>query len=487
MDEEKHILKTSLYPFQRDAVERIKEFNGRCLLAMEMGLGKTLVSMCYAFESGSFPVVVVCPASLKFNWASEFAVHYGKKTRILSGREPSKCEPLPTVGQRVFIINYDVLEAWLPSLLLIRPSLVIFDESHYVKTIDAKRTRACATLAYEADRFLALTGTPMTNGNPMELYTTLNMIFGAHFCKKDVFEERYTRSHTIEVPIKRGRHWNKVKVRKYDGAKNMEELNAFLNNRCMIRKTVVECLPDLPPFARQTTLIDLEPKQRREYTRLEQEFEDWLTERYPDRKVPRSGMVQAMVHVGYMKRQVAEWKIPAVIEQIDTFLSGNDGKLIIFGIHRKILDAIWDRYAKKNGKQPYIVRIDGEVSSGQRQAAVHCFQNVKGTRLFLGQIVAAGTGLTLTASHHSLFAEVDFVPANHLQAEKRNYRIGTSNFVHFNYVIARDTIEDIVCNKLFKKQQTFNSVIEGKTEAVDTGNFDLMSSVLRAQLERMKK
>ncbi len=464
-------LKSTLYPFQRDSVERAKDFNGRCLLALEQGLGKSLVAATYIMETNSFPAIVVCPASLKYNWAQEFWKHYGKKVTILSGTKPKKFGPLSKTGDKIFIINYDVVYAWLPQLKSLNPEIVVLDESQMVKTLGARRTQACAELAFQATKMLALSGTPMVS-NPLELYTTLNMLFKGHMVSKWQFMNRYTNWFKGPYGIK------------VTGPKNEVELNTFLNNRCMIRHRAEEVLPDLPPYIRQSTLLEMTSTQRREYEKLQESFAAWLKERYPDRRVPQSEQSAIMAQFGYMKRRVAEWKIPAIIEHIHNFIDGDSGKLIVFGLHRKILDAIWDVFSKQNGKNPFIVRLDGTSTAIQRHEAVHHFQNDPYTRVFLGQIQAAGVGLTLTASNHSLFAELDFSSIAHEQAEKRNLRIGTkAAFVHYNYLLMRDTIEERVATLLFQKSHTIAQVIDGKFGiGANTASFNIVSDLLRDHL-----
>ena len=223
--------------------------------------------------------------------------------------------------------------------------------------------------------------------------------------------------------------------------------------------------------------------QQKEYEKLQDDFLQWLLEKYPERQVPRSDMTAILTQFGYLKRLTAEFKVPAIIEKIDSFLVNNDGKLIVFGIHKKILHSIWSVYSKKNDKtNPFIVGIDGATSVAQRQQAVHHFQENPNTRLALLQMQAGGTGLTLTASHHSLFTELDFLPSTHLQCEARNRRIGSaSSFVHYDYLVVKDSIEELVMDKLFKRQNTFAAVIDGNETAA--GEFNLMQDLLRAHLE----
>ena len=461
--------KTQLYPFQRDTVERAKGFDGRCLLALQQGAGKTVCAITYAMETCSFPAVIVCPASLKYNWANEFQKHYGKETVILSGTKPEKCRLLTTEGNPVYIINYDILHAWVPALLRLKPKLVVLDESQMAKHLEARRTKACVAMAYNSDRFLALSGTPMA-GNPMELYPVLNMIFKGHFVSYYKFRDMYTKWFDGPYGVC------------ITGPKNERALNEFLTNRCMIRYRVEDVLPGLPPFVRQTTLLDMTSTQRREYATMQDEFGRWLREKYPGRRIAPDASTAILAKLGYMKRQVATWKIPAIIEHVDNFIQNNDGKLIVFGLHRAILDSIWSKFQSRNKKNhPFMVRIDGSTPAERRNSAVQSFQNDPKTRVFLAQMIAAGTGLTLTASNHSLFSEVDFLPVTHTQAEARNRRIGSeASFIHYNYILMKDTIEEHVCNRLFERQRAIDTIVDGMGDD-DAGSFNLVMDFISAR------
>ena len=464
-------LRSQLYPFQRTAVERAKAFDGRCLLAMDAGTGKTLTSLTYMVETSSFPTVIVCPASLKYNWANELRKHYGLDSLVIDGTNVSKYSRRLPPDPHIYIINYDILYAYTDFFLHINPKLLILDECQYIKNLKSRRTKACAGLAYASDRLLGLSGTPLTR-MPSDLYPLLNCIFRGQFVSLWTFEGMYCTRYKSRFG------W------KITGTKNEPQLNQFLTERCMIRYKIEDVLPDLPPFIRQTTLLEMTPAQKREYELLICQFREWLQMRYPDRKIPRSDETAVLTQMGYMKRRVAEWKIPAIVENIEDFLNGSDGKLLVFAIHTKVMDGIWEKFSSKGKKgHPMAVRIDGSTPAKTRDNHVQRFQNDPSCRLFLGQIQATGTGLTLNASHHTIFAEVDFLPVTHTQAEARNRRIGQdADFVHYNYILMKNTIEERVCQTLFDRQKVIDTVIDGRG-VEEEGTFNLVSSFIQDHVE----
>ena len=464
----KYTAQTKLYPFQRASVERAKKLHGgRCFLAHEQGLGKTLMAITLIIETNSFPAVVVCPASLKNVWAAEFQRHYGKEVTVLNGRKPQ--DPLPKDGDRVYILNYDIVSAWEQKLLELAPKVLILDECQKVKHRTTKWTKSCDALARASERFLALSGTPMT-GNPADLYTTLSMIAKGRIINRREFMNRYTRWYTD--------HFGNERV---VGTKNAEELHNALRDYYMIRYKIDDVIKDLPPYVRQTTFIEMTREQRAEYQKMRDDFTRWLAEHYPNRRIPRSDMALVLSRLSAMRVRVAEWKVPLIKEAIDNFLESNDGKIIVFGLHHKLLDPLTDCY-KTHGEpgKPLLVRLDGKTPQKKRAEAVDAFQNGS-ARVFLGQMNAAGLGLTLTAARHSLFAELDYLPTNHLQAESRTRRIGSEgSFIQYNYLVMKDTLEEAVAQRLFARQKAINRVIDGKNEEEDakTDNFNVLGGVL---------
>ena len=111
--------------------------------------------------------------------------------------------------------------------------------------------------------------------------------------------------------------------------------------------------------------------------------------------------------------------------------------------------------------------LTGKTPTNQRQGVVDDFQNDDSVRLLVCNIIAGGVGINLTAARHIVFNDLDWVPANHWQAEDRAYRIGQQHTVNVYYFVAKGTLDEFVAEVLKAKTQIIEAVVEGKSIAVD--------------------
>lgn len=435
--------KTKLYKYQKKDVRKIEHFKGRALLASEMGLGKTLEALWWLKQNPKLrPAIIVCPASLKWVWEAEARHHIGMRSNILSGQKP------PKKGWRgkhsLLIINYEILQYWLQYLRALHPQVLILDECHYIKSIDTKkhpiqRTKAIKKLAKKIPCIIGIGGTPLTN-RPSELWSILNLIRPDHFNSLWKYRWRYCKPKYTP--------WGWV----YKGAANLKELHRKLNTLMMIRNLKKDVLKELPEKTRQIIPLEIDTT---EYDEILNNFIKWLTKKSAA-KVVRAKRAERLVQMGYLKRLAAESKMGKALDWIDNFLEESCGKLVLFCVHRKIIKQIHSKYKSIS------VVVDGSVTGKKRKLAVRTFQNNKHIRIFIGNIKAAGVGLTLTAASSLAFIEMDFVPGLHVQAEDRIHRIGQKNAVMIYYLIARNTIEEDLCKILQKKQKILSATLDGK-------------------------
>jgi len=441
-------------PYQADAVRGIEGFGGRALLAHEMGLGKTITSLEYlAHDPARYPAIVVCPASVKYSWEFE-ASRFGIQADIAEGRTPpTRRETNPP---RLFIINYDILKTWVPYLRKLGPQTIILDECHYLASRESQRTEAVADLVAGVSNVLALSGTPLTN-RPAELWPTLNILRPQQFDSFWLYGCEY-----CEPKQNRGK-WE------YKGAKNLKQLHRILSETVMLRKRKIDVLSELPSKTRQTIPVAL--SDSREYRRASDDFLGWLQATKADR-VFAAKRAESVVKVGYLLRLAAKLKARAVVGWANDFLKSTDEKLVLFGVHKKMIQVLKKRVAAKS------VVVDGSVTGRRRKAAIDKFRLDRDTRVFIGNIRAAGTGIDglQKAASTAAFAELWWRPGDMIQAEARVDRIGQENPVTINYLIAAGTIEERMALVLQAKQEVINATLDGDADSVD--ELDILTEMI---------
>lgn len=452
---------TPLRGYQYEGARAIRAFGGRALLADEMGLGKSIQALYYCHKMGrQRPIVIVCPASLKWNWQRECAHHMNMSSEILSGRRAPRVT-LNGAAHPVLIINYEILRFWLRYLIDIKPLILIFDECHYIQNRHSQRFKALRQLAFEADipYRIALSGTPLTN-RPAELWTTL------HILRPDKYISfaKFGFDHCIPKFV-RGK-WE------YIGAKDLDVLHADLKREIMIRRLKEDVLTELPKKIRKIIPVKLDRAAREEYEHARKNFLEWLYEISPARAF-RAAKMQAVAHVGYLLRLVAKLKRFYVREWIDNFLQESDSKLLVFSGHTKLIAWLCKYYGAQ------CVRIDGKVVGPKRMAAVDRFQNDPSCRIAICNPKAAGVGLNMTRGSHVLYCDFPWTPGVVKQGEDRVHRIGQTKQCFIWFITALDTIEDRLMTLLLQKQNVLDQVLDGKSGAKD---FEIFTQLLKGEL-----
>ncbi len=467
-----------LFPHQ---IEGIAFLLGRrrALLADDMGLGKTRQSVLAMVEAEPVgPYLVICPASIKRNWAREINI-------VLPNAEPAIVGPAPlppTDYQDWVIINYEILGKNLEQLLEFDWKGVVFDEAHYLKNYQSQRSKNASKLIKEiSDEPVvhALTGTPMTN-RPRDLFPLLQILnhpLGKSFLS---FAKRYCEAYQGDFGLVA------------DGASNIEELTVQLHG-VMLRRTKDEVL-DLPPKVRTWLDVELHPYAIQHYNRLLQDFlhkfespEELiglpesleLTSEQRDEfeeSIDLTDVGNAMGRVTQVRRAIAFVKCRHTIKFVENALEQGE-KVIIFTSFLNTMQRFQKHFKDR------AVYVSGNVPIHQRQERVDRFQNDENIRLFIANMHIAGVGINLTAARQVVFNDLDWVPANHWQAEDRAYRIGQTGTVNVTYMIASGTVDSFVKTVLETKAALMDSIVEGSI-LVPGGEAAIKLDVL-SELKRM--
>ncbi len=432
-------LRRKPFPFQYEGISFVEHRNGNALIGDEMGLGKTIQALGYLqLHPEKRPAIIVCPASLKLNWANEATQWmHAPKVQVLSGTNTN----VPLIGE-ILIINYDIIAYWLEELLAIKPQVLITDECHYYKNSSAKRTKAVLKLGKNIPHKIALSGTPIVN-RPIEIYNAIRMVDKTIIPNFWQFAQRYCGAKH------NGFGWN------FNGASNTQELHEKLSNTIMIRRLKKDVLTELPDKIRSFIFIPLELNNQREYSRAEDDFIAFVREQKGVEAANKASNAQALAEIEGLKQLAVQGKMEQVIDWIQNFIK-TDEKLVIMATHRFVIDTLMTKFKHVS------VKVDGSVSNAERQNAVKEFQHNPRVRLFIGNIKAAGVGLTLTASSTVAFLELPWTPGDVSQAEDRVHRIGQRNSVNIYYLLAAGTIEEKIARLIDDKRRVLDTVLDGR-------------------------
>ena len=445
-----------MFPFQIEAVKWLESRNGTGLISDEMGMGKTVEAIGYAnIHKDKRPVLVICPASVKMNWGNEIEEWTKcKDYTILYGTEPSEISYSDWI-----IINYDILSYWLPVLKEMKIKIMILDESQYIANNTTIRTKSVKELrkAYKDIPLICLSGTPIRN-RPSEFFTTLNLM------APKVFPSRYKYLHEFCNPVFNGFGWV------YNGASHVDELHTLIKPY-MLRRTKKEVALELPDKIKTIVPLELENVEMKNYTDAEKEFAEWLNNHYTT-LMKEKELLEHLRQLAYLAKR------KAMLQWISDFIS-TDEKLVVMAYHTMAIDDIYSKF--KN----VAVKLDGRTNQLERQTAIDTFQKDIDKKLFIGQINAAGVGITLTAAHSLAFVEFTYTPTDHLQAEDRIHRIGQdAEMVNIYYLVGFNTVEERITKIIDRKNNIVSEVVDGKENKVFFGEEDILKELTKQYKNR---
>ncbi len=457
-------LDLKLYEYQMEGVNFIEYHKGRVIIADVMGLGKTIQALAWLqLRKDVKKVLITCPSSLKINWQEEIEKWVTRKLKVQILEGITSYE----ITGDVVIVNYDILNDWIIDLKLTNFDVCIGDELHFVKNSKSLRAKAFIEITKTIPNIIGLTGTPIEN-DPMEIFGLVNLVNKNIFPNYIKFIERYCDGKQVEQRVQGG----KVrKVWKRNGFTNQAELHRILKKHVMLRRTKDEVDLQLPP--KTYANIDLKIDNWSLYKEAEDDFiqyikesynakiqkqlEDGLTDDEPDlhEKLDAISRAPALAKIQALKMLAAQGKMNQVISWVKDFME-TDEKLIIFAINKVIVKTLMDAF-------PFAVKIDGSTSKAKRNDAVKSFQNDAKCRLFIGNMKAAGIGLTLTAASKVAIVQFPWNPGELVQAEDRAHRITQKEKVTIYKFVAKDTIEERIVNLLKHKQIEIDKIIDGKS------------------------
>ena len=421
---------TEYLPFQKAAIVTAR---GRknILIADEMGLGKTVEAIGILNDDINInKVLIVCPASLKLNWKKELEAW-------LVGHHNIQIIDKKFILGDVSIINYAKLKKYAADLNKLDFDAVIFDESHYLKSAKAIRTKLCfgSRKVIHADRRIFLTGTPILN-RPIELFPLLRE------CGVEKNWKRFVKTFcdAKEINVWHG-YGQKTTVLDVSGSSNEGQLQKILRSTIMIRRIKTDVLPQLPKKIRQIVCLP-ENGSIKQVKKERMQFAEAMLQ---------PNMALSISTLSEIRRENALKKIKFAKQYIDNLLEQKE-KVVIFAWHLEVIEELRKALLDYN---PLI--ITGKTSLENRDKAVEKFQNGD-NKILLGNLKAAGTGLTLTAASDVVFLEMDWTPGINNQAEDRIHRIGQNEVCHIHYLVYDGTVDAYIAKKVSEKKKVIDSI-----------------------------
>lgn len=418
---------------QKVAIEKLVG-SKRFILADDMGLGKTTSTIIAALETDIKKILIICPASLKINWEREIRNYTDRSVYISEGKNFSTAHDFVIVNYDILKNFYDLKDKENSPITKANFDLIIIDEAHYISNPQAQRTKLINSLVKDSEYLWLLTGTPMTS-RPINYYNLLNLIESPVAQNWMAYVIRYCQGYQFKAGNRKV--WN------VNGASNLEELRDRTSRQVLRR--LKEDVLDLPEKIITPIYLRLKSKK---YEELMGEYYEWFNKN-PNESQSLTVQFNKLMKV---RQVIAEEKIQNTIEVVENILELGK-KVIIFTNFTDTLHKIHSHFGKKS------VYLDGTCSKVHRQHAVDQFQENDKIKVFVGNLQAAGVGITLTAGEAVVFNDLSFVPAHHQQAEDRAYRYGQKNCVSVYYPLFENTIEGVIYDMLINKKNIIDTVM----------------------------
>ena len=484
---------STLKKAQREGIEFLLK-NKKCILADNMGTGKTRQSVVASMETKSDKILVICTASLKSTWKREICMYNDPSdVSIING---SKWD----LGNKFTIVNYDILDNFykiptetvyeeieLPNgekerrpvmvksqsgkmvektkksrkkqiikdclsqspMFLSRFDCVIIDEAHKLSNNTSIRYKVIDDfLAKSKPQYVfLLTGTPLTN-RPMNLYNVLKLIDAEVTHDYDYYVNRYCDGQ--KMTLSDGRE-----ITLSNGASNLDELKEKIKH-VYIRRLLTD-MTDMVDKNIETRYYELSETQMKRYEELWDEYVNAQIEQGNDDSEEYRQLVEGTLVRQYLAKEMISNTIQLADEKIE------DGeKVIIICTFTDEINELKKYYGNK------CVVYDGKMTAKRKDKAEHEFMNNPKIKVFIGQIIACSVGLTLTAAHTLIFNSFSFSSAENKQAEDRIYRLNQTKDVVCIYQLFNDSISQRMFDIVTRKQIISNSVIKSENDKISS-------------------
>lgn len=440
-----------LRPYQEKAVGWLVN-QRRSILGSDCGTGKTaqLVRALCLSRPSTDPIIVICPANVKYNWEAEINMWSIRPAccQVIETKKDIFDKPVDPHYQFWIIIMSYGIAVDICQKRKIKPSVVVFDESHKLKNPTTKRAKALLgkfSPVHLAEKVYFLTGTPLPN-NLIDGYVPMNFCLGGKLGKYWDFAYRYC--YVKDTP-----YGKKIYGTRTDTLPELVELVRPI----LYRDKIEDVLPELPES--QDTIVQLEHTEHSlEVCAALKSQEDQIA-----KDIEAGKTVKMTGDLSKYRRELGGEKLYQAMEYIDDLLESGAGPIVVFAHHTDLI--------AKLSMTPKQIKnsITGATPSKERQEICDKFQAGELDALFIS-IQAGGEGINLTRSRTAVFVEQDWSAASMHQARARLMRFGQKNFVNYYYLMFPNSIDQKIYGAVRRKNkdiQAFWDCMDGKTETVE--------------------
>lgn len=428
---------------QRKGTKFLRE-NERAGLFDEQGLGKSkqlIDAITAEVNAGSIQgAVIVCPNGLKSNWVGEVQRFSTLPHTVFGSGRAARRGAFAALRSTFYIINYEAVPAEMPSLkalLQFKPMALILDESHRIKTPEAKVTKAIHTLRTYAKRRYILSGTPVAN-KPEDLWSQMFFLDDGKALGDtyEGFQKNFKASRS--------------------GYQRMDELRDRISHSTL-RRTKEKSLK-LPPKTYTRIQVDLAPAQSEMYEKMRMELELWVRKMSGAQVLEQAdAILSRMVRLAQLSSNPvlldADYEeTPAKFAELDRLL-----KQHIMDAERKVI--VWTSFVEnirglaRRYKKYKPVTIYGEMDNVARDKAVRAFRGDPTVRLLIANPAAAREGLTLTEANVAIYLDRTFNLVDYLQSQDRIHRISQTRPCEIVLLVAKNTIDEFIDFSLEQKHR----------------------------------
>lgn len=415
--------------------------NDRCILADDMGVGKSIQSVLAALLlPEDYKILVVTMRSLKYNIEEEIKP-YSNSYKVIEKKWES--------GYKFTIVHYEALKKYKKEILAEKYNCVIADEAHCLKNAKIGRTKNFLEVIKTTEKVWLLTGTPINN-RPADFYNLLKIIH--HPLSKNwvTYVERYCDGKKVFGC------WD------IKGASNLEELHTKTQGS-ILRRLKKDVVKDLPNKDRMPVYLHLDNKKEYDnvinaYREMKlSEMDEDLQQFMSDEDFDIATMTKFILWRQYCALKKTE--DGSLVELVDTQIDAGN-KIVVFTNFTKVVDTIYEKFGPKIS-----CFIDGRIKDAkERLEIVKNFNESPELKVLVCNLKVGSVGLNITGANVAIINDMDWVPSTMLQAEDRLWRIGQKSEVTILYPVYKDTVEDIVFNVVNAKMRNISVAIEGKKE-----------------------